>query len=110
MAERSAMQVIVQAKSLRVTRALREFIERHSQKLNKLGQNVTAVRVYLEQSTKKSSKSKNVLVKFKIEVPGQNLWIEVAGYDFYDAIVDAIDAATRKLRKNKEKQLDQKKV
>jgi ribosomal subunit interface protein len=101
------MKVIVQAKSLKVTRALREFIERHSQKLSKLGQNVTAVRVYLEQSTRKSTKNKSVLVKFKIEVPGQDLWIEVAGYDFYDAIVDAINAATRKLRKSKEKQLDQ---
>jgi len=100
------MKVIVQAKSLKVTRALREFIERHSQKLGKLGQKVTAVRVYLEQSTKKSSKSKSVLVKYKIEVPGQDLWVEIAGYDFYDAIVDAVDAATRKLRKNKEKQLE----
>ncbi|MFA6814377.1 MAG: ribosome-associated translation inhibitor RaiA [Candidatus Pacebacteria bacterium] len=100
------MKVIVQAKSLKVTRALREFIERHSQKLDKLGQKVTSVRVYLELSTKKSSKSKNVLVKYKIEVPGQDLWVEVAGYDFYDAIVDAVDAATRKLRKNKEKQLE----
>ena len=100
------MKVIVQAKSLKVTRALREFIERHSQKLEKLGQEITAVRVYLEQKTKKSSKSKNVLVKYKIEVPGQDLWIEVAGYDFYDAIVDAVDAATRKLRRNKEKQLE----
>ena len=66
------MKVIVQAKSLKVTRALREFIERHSQKLDKLGQKVTSVRVYLELSTKKSSKSKNVLVKYKIEVPGQD--------------------------------------
>ena len=100
------MKVIVQAKSLKVTRALREFIERHSQKLEKLGQEITAVRVYLEQKTKKRSKSKNVLVKYKIEVPGQDLWIEVAGYDFYDAIVDAVDAATRKLRRSKEKQLE----
>jgi len=45
-------------------------------------------------------------VKYKIEVPGQDLWIEVAGYDFYDAIVDAVDAATRKLRRSKEKQLE----
>ena len=106
MLEGEIMKVIVQAKSLKVTRALREFIERHSQKLEKLGQEITAVRVYLEQKTKKSSKSKNVLVKYKIEVPGQDLWIEVAGYDFYDAIVDAVDAATRKLRRNKEKQLE----
>lgn len=106
MLEGEIMKVIVQAKSLKVTRALREFIERHSQKLEKLGQEITAVRVYLEQKTKKSSKSKNVLVKYKIEVPGQDLWIEVAGYDFYDAIVDAVDAATRKLRRSKEKQLE----
>ncbi len=100
------MKVIVQAKSLKVTRALREFIERHSLKLTKLGQKVSAVRVYLEKSTKKSSKSKNVLVKYRIEIPGEDLWIEVAGYDFYDAIVDAVEAATRKLRKSKEKHLD----
>lgn len=100
------MQVIVQAKSLKVTRALREFIERHAKKLTKLGQKVSSVRVYLEQATKKSSKQKNVLVKFKLEVPGQDLWIEIAGYDFYDAIIDAIEAASRKLRQNKEKQLD----
>lgn len=100
------MQVIVQAKSLKVTRALREFIERHAKKLTKLGQKVTGVRVYLEQATKKSSKHKNVLVKFKLEVPGQDLWVEIAGYDFYDAIIDAIDASSRKLRQNKEKQLD----
>ena len=65
-----------------------------------MGQEITAVRVYLEQN-EESSKSKNVLVKYKIEVPGQDLWIEVAGYDFYDAIVDAVDAATRKLRRSK---------
>ena len=100
------MKVIVQAKSLTVTRALREFIERQSLKLNKLGQKISAVRVYLEQSTKKSSKNKNVLVKYRIEIPGEDVWVEVAGYDFYDAIVDAVETASRKLRKKKEKHLD----
>ena len=100
------MKVIVQAKSLKVTRALRAFIERHVEKMSKLGQNISAVRVYLEQTTKKSSKKKSVLVKFKVEVPGQDLWVEIAGYDFYDAIIDAINAATRKLRQKKEKLLD----
>ncbi len=99
--------IIVQAKSLKVTRALREFIHRQSRKLEKLKDvKVTKVTVYLEQSTKKATDTKKVAVKYKIEVPGRDLWIEINGYDFYDAIVDATDAALRKMRKAKEKKTD----
>jgi len=99
--------VIVQAKSLKVTRALREFIQRQSRKLSKLKDlKVTKVTVYLEQDTKKSTNSKKVSVKYSIEVPGKALWVEIDGYDFYDAIVDATDAALRKMRETKEKKTD----
>ena len=99
--------VIVQAKSLKLTRALREFIQRQSRKLEKLKDlKVTKVTVYLEQDTKKSTRSKKVSVKYSIEVPGKALWVEINGYDFYDAIVDATDAALRKMRQTKEKQTD----
>lgn len=99
--------VIVQAKSLKLTRALREFIQRQSRKLEKLKDlKVTKVTVYLEQDTKKSTNSKKVSVKYSIEVPGKALWVEISGYDFYDAIVDATNAALRKMRKNKEKKTD----
>lgn len=101
------MNVIVQAKSLKVTRALREFIQRQSNKLNKLKDlKISKVTVYLEQDTKKSTDSKKVSVKYNIEIPGKDLWIEINGYDFYDAIVDATDAALRKMRKTKEKKTD----
>lgn len=99
--------VIVQAKSLRVTRALREFIQRQSHKLSKLKDlKVSKVTVYLEQDTKKSSDTKKVSVKYSIEIPGKDLWVEINGYDFYDAIVDATNAALRKMRKAKEKKTD----
>ncbi len=101
------MNVIVQAKSLKVTRALREFIQRQSRKLEKLKDlKVSKVTVYLEQDTKKSTNSKKVSVKYSIEVPGKALWVEIDGYDFYDAIVDATDAALRKMRQSKEKKTD----
>lgn len=101
------MNVIVQAKSLKVTRALQEFINRQSLKLHKLRDlKVEKVVVYLAQDTKKSSNAKTVTVKYKIEIPGRDLWVEIAGYDFYDAIVDATDAAVRKLRKAKERLSD----
>lgn len=101
------MNVIVQAKNLKVTRALREFIERQAQKIKKLqGLRVSKVEVYLEQGTKKPSDQKTVLVKYKIFVPGKNLWVEIDGYDFYDATVDATRAVLRKLRKSKEKKQD----
>ncbi len=103
--ERGIMaNVIVQAKSLKVTRALREFIQRQSHKLEKLKDlKVSKITVYLEQDTKRSTNDKKVSVKYKIELPGTDLWIEIAGYDFYDAIVDATNAALRKMRQNKEK-------
>lgn len=101
------MDIIVQAKSLKLTRALREFIQRQGRKLNKLKDlKVSKVTVYLEQGTKKSTDSKKVCVKYKIEVPGKDLWVEIDGYDFYDAIVDATNAALRKMRKSKEKKTD----
>ncbi len=99
--------VIVQAKSLKVTRALREFIQRQSNKLRKLKDlKISKVTVYLEQDTKKPSDSKKVSVKYSIEIPGKDLWVEINGYDFYDAIVDATNAALRKMRKTKEKKID----
>lgn len=97
------MNVIVQAKSLKVTRALREFIERQSRKLEKLKElKISKVTIYLEQDTKKSTHSKKVSVKYSIEVPGHALWIEIDGYDFYDAIVDATNVALRKACQAKE--------
>lgn len=110
--ERKIMtNVIVQAKSLKVTRALREFIQRQSRKLEKLKDlKVTKVTVYLEQDTKKSTNSKKVSVKYSIEVPGKALWVEIDGYDFYDAIVDATNAALRKMRQNKEKKTDHRRL
>lgn len=104
---RTMTDVIVQAKSLRVTRALREFIQRQSHKLSKLKDfKVSKVTVYLEQDTKKATDSKKVSVKYSIEIPGKDLWVEINGYDFYDAIVDATNAALRKMRKTKEKKTD----
>lgn len=99
--------VIVQTKSLKVTRALREFIQRQGNKLNKLRDlKISKVTVYLEQDTKKPSDSKKVSVKYNIEIPGKDLWVEINGYDFYDAIVDATNAALRKMRQAKEKKTD----
>lgn len=101
------MNIIVQAKSLRVTRALREFIERQAVKLKKLnGLRVSKIEVYLEKGGKRSNSDKRVLVKYKVELPGKVLWVGINGYDFYDATVDATRAALRKLRDNKEKQED----
>ncbi len=96
--------VIVQSKSLKVTRALHDFIQRQSNKLRKLKDlKISKVTVYLEQDTKKPSDTKKVSVKYSIEIPGRSLWIEISGYDFYGAIVDATNAALRKMCQAKEK-------
>lgn len=101
------MNIIVQAKSLKVTRALREFIERQAGKLKKLqGLRVSKVEVYLEQGAKKANQDKKVMVKYKIGMPGKDIWVEINGYDFYDAAVDATRVALRKLRESKEKRAE----
>ncbi|HPS40383.1 MAG TPA: HPF/RaiA family ribosome-associated protein [Candidatus Woesebacteria bacterium] len=103
--------IIVQAKSLKVTRALREFIQRQSHKLEKLKDlKVSKITVYLEQDTKRSTGNKKVSVKYSIELPGKDLWIEIDGYDFYDAIVDATNAALRKMRQTKEKKTNHRRL
>lgn len=97
------MTVIVESKRLKITNALRDFIDKQAEKLTKLGKNVTEVRVYLENDTKKSSDPQAHSATFKVAIPGKDVVVTKKASDMYVAISGAAGSAFRQLRKRYEK-------
>lgn len=97
------MTVIVESKRMKVTKALRTFIENQTRKIVKLNKNAKNVRVHLETVEKKSNDPLSNMVTFLIEIPGKNIVITKRAVNMYDAIVDATAGAARQLRKRYEK-------
>lgn len=101
--ERGTMTVIVESKRMKVTKALRDFIEKQTRKIVKLNKKTTNVRVHLETVEKKSNDPLSNVVTFLVEIPGKNIVITKRAVNMYDAIVDATSGAARQLRKRYEK-------
>ena len=104
------MQVIVEAKNMTVTQALRTFIEEHARKLEKVAHKIGAVRVYLETVPKKSNDPFANEVTFTVEVPGKGITVKKHAADMYEAIVDAAHGAVRKVRKKMERRADRRRL
>jgi len=98
------MTVIVESKRMKVTQALRSFIEKQAQKITKLNKNATKVRVHLETTKRKSNDPLANMVTFLVEIPGKDIVITKHAVNMYDAVVDAAAGAARQLRKKHEKQ------
>ncbi len=99
------MTVIVESKRMKVTKALRDFIEKQTQKIVKLNKKATQVRVHLETNQRKSNDPLSNVVTFLVEIPGKNIVITKHAVNMYDAIVDAAAGAARQLRKKHEKRM-----
>jgi len=98
------MKIIVQAKEMKVTKAIEEFVNQKVKRtIVKHGKQVLGVRVYLETIMRKKSDPKASHAKVEIEVPGENIVVEGKSFDPYQAISGALKAATRRLRKTQEK-------
>jgi ribosomal subunit interface protein len=102
------MTLIVESKRLKLTKALREFVSKQTQKLTKLGQQgATKVAVYLETVKKKSNDPTANSVTYALSLPGRKvIVVKKHAVDMYQAIVAASSEAFRKLRKVKERRLD----
>jgi len=99
------MRVIVQSKTIAITDALRQFIERQASKLDRLGIRVSKASVFLENIGKKND-LKNATVKYAISLPGKKrIIVKRCAADMYQAVADATDRAIRQLRKTKEKRI-----
>jgi len=100
------MTVIVQAKSLPVTQALRTFVQEQAAKIAKFSGKVSQITVYLEKATlRKSNDPLIASVKYHVKMPGKDIVVRRRAADMYDAIVDATDRVTRQVRKLKERRL-----
>lgn len=100
------MRVIVQSKTLPITRALRSFVWRQALKLDRVA-DITKLSVFLENVGKKSNDPQAATVKYLIEMPGKKaVVVRRHAVDMYDAVVDATERAFRQVRKIKERRLD----
>jgi len=99
------MRILIASKTLEITKAMRDFANEQALKLDKLGQRISKVQVFLEQRVAKSKRDKNALVKYVVNLPGKTLVIKCKAADMYDAIIDATDKVMRQTRKFKEKRL-----
>lgn len=104
------MKVIIEAKNMAVTEALRLHIERQASKLDKLKKRITMVRVYLETIAKKSNDPLANGVTFHVEIPGKDVTIHKHAADMYEAIVQAAEGAVRHVRKEAEKRITKTRV
>jgi len=95
--------VIVESKRLKITEALRAFVEEQADKLLKLGKGVTGVRVHLETIAKKTNDPQANTVTFRVAIPGKDVVVTKTAENMYTAISSAADSAIRQLRKRYEK-------
>lgn len=102
------MNIIVQAKSMEITKALRVFINKQASKLGKIHGKISKVRVYVENVARRDSDPKRAEVRYKVELPGKDIVVKRRANDLYDAVVDATDSVVRHVRKLKEKNMSKK--
>lgn len=96
------MNVIVHAKNFKVSQALRAFCELQTARLERLSQRLVQVSIHLEIIKQKSDLN-SAQVTIRIMIPGKDVVVQKSSFDLYAAINEAIDRATRELRKEKEK-------
>lgn len=101
------MKILIQSKTLKITEALRAFVERQVLKVSKPGQRVDRVSVFLENVGRKKNDLQSATAKIKVSVPGQDLIVQRRARDMYQAVTEATASAVRHLRKTKERRLDQ---
>lgn len=102
------MNVLVEAKRIKLTQAIRSFAEEQAERLNKLGKNISRVRMYLENTAKNNTGKFANAVVYSVSVPNKHIVVKKYAADMYQAIAEATDTAMRKLRKSSEKKLSQK--
>ncbi len=99
------MKVLVQSKTLSITKALRSFIERQARKLTRRGEPIQAVTVFVEIVGKKKNDMQASIAKMKISLPGRDVMVERRARDLYEAVIDVTARASRQIRKTKERRL-----
>lgn len=96
------MNIKVTGKNIEITDAIREYIEKRVEKLEKFEGKNTEINVVC------SVEREEQIVEVQISHDGEFIRIEEKNNDLYASIDLAMDRAERQLRKDKEKKIDQK--
>lgn len=99
------MTVLVEAKNLKVTEALRNHVTKQASKLQKIGKTIVAVQVFLETVAKKNNDPHANKVTFKVSIPGKDVIVIKEAVDMYEAVVQAARGALRQVRKSAERRI-----
>jgi ribosomal subunit interface protein len=99
------MNVIVQSKTLVVTEAIRSFVRRQVLRLNRRGQKIGQITVFLENVSKKKNDIQSASAKILIDLPGKNIVVQQKAKDLYMAISEAARSATQQVNRAKQKRL-----
>lgn len=100
------MKILIQSKTLEVSAALRDFIERQIARLSNHKHKVNSVTVSLENVARKKNDQNAAVARLKIDLPGKkDVVVERRAKNMYDAIVAACERSVRYVRKFKEKRL-----
>lgn len=99
------MTVLVEAKNMEVTDAMRQHISKQADKLSKIGKKIISVRVFLETVAKKSNDPHGNKVTFRVMVPGKDIVVCKQAVDMYEAVVQAAHASLRHVRKFAERRM-----
>lgn len=99
------MTVLVEAKNMEVTDALREHVTKQAQKLAKIGKRILGVRVFLETVAKKSNDPHANKVTFRVMIPGKDVVVRKQAVDMYEAVVQAAKGSIRHVRKLAERRV-----
>jgi ribosomal subunit interface protein len=102
------MKVLIQSKTLEVSAALRDFVERQTNRIANHKHRVNSVSVSLENITRKKNDQTSAVARLKIDLPGKkDVIVERRAANLYEAIMEACERAMRYVRKLKEKRLEQ---
>jgi ribosomal subunit interface protein len=99
------MTVLVEAKNLKVTDALRNHVTKQASKLQKISKAIVSVRVFLETVAKKNNDPHANKVTFKVSIPGKDVIVIKEAVDMYEAIIQAAHGALRQVRKTAERRI-----
>lgn len=99
------MTVLVEAKNLKVTDALRSHVNKQAAKLEKLGKGIVKVCVFLETVAKKSNDPHANKATFTVSIPGREVVVRKQAVDMYEAIVQAARGTMRQVRKTAERRI-----
>ena len=104
------MRVIVYSKTMKVTKAIRDFCQKQCAKLLRGGARVARITVFLDIISRKKSDRTAASAKIHLSLPGKDLVIRRSAHDLYEAIVDTSNRAARYLREHKQRRVKRRRV